>query len=71
MYECSSESSLDEKKKPKNREQKIMGKTPKQYKRRDGDTTPEKIDVDDELERQYRHGETFYILFSGQNSNRA
>ena len=41
-----------------------MGKTPKQYKRRDGDTTPEKIDVDDELERQYRHGETFYSRWS-------
>merc|ERR1711935_407769 len=29
-----------------------MGKTPKQYKRRSGATTPERIDVDDELERQ-------------------
>ena len=41
-----------------------MGKTPKQYKRRDGDTTPEKIDVDDELERQYRTGERFLTVFS-------
>ena len=32
----------------------IMGKTPKQYKRKDGEVTPEKIDVDDELERQFR-----------------
>ena len=30
-----------------------MGKTPKQYRRRDGDVTPEKIDIDEELERQY------------------
>ena len=31
-----------------------MGKTPKQYKRRGGATTPERIDVDDELDRQLR-----------------
>ena len=30
-----------------------MGKTPKQYRRRDGDVSPEKIDIDEELERQY------------------
>lgn len=29
-----------------------MGKTPKQYKRKDGHVSPEKIDVDEELERQ-------------------
>jgi len=30
-----------------------MGKLPKQYKRKDGETSPEKVDVDDELERQF------------------
>merc|ERR1712168_213517 len=30
-----------------------MGKTPKQYRRRDGDVSPEKIDIDEELERQF------------------
>ena len=40
--------------KKRNLEKRIekMGKTPKQYKRRSGATTPERIDVDDELERQ-------------------
>jgi hypothetical protein len=30
-----------------------MGKLPKQYRRKDGETSPEKVDVDDELERQF------------------
>ncbi|CAG5081761.1 Oidioi.mRNA.OKI2018_I69.PAR.g9955.t1.cds [Oikopleura dioica] len=30
-----------------------MGKLPKQYKRKDGEASPEKVDVDDELEKQF------------------
>ena len=30
-----------------------MGKLPKQYKRKDGEASPEKVDVDDELEKRF------------------
>jgi len=31
-----------------------MGKTPRQYRNKDGRVSPEKIDIDDELERQFQ-----------------